>query len=150
MDDNQAVDGPASVGSDGSWTARELAVGQLVLNQLLRMARQVNGDFESLVILSVLQLQSAGRALREDPVSCAAAPVFLPASLLRHQGLRSSDLAQSTGIPRETVRRKLERMQSEGKVVRHPDGRWHVRANAHELRALARQMLDSANALSAV
>ena len=49
-----------------------------------------------------------------------------PDVLLRANGLRSSDLAQITGIPRETVRRKLERLQGNGRVKRHEDGRWHI------------------------
>jgi len=38
--------------------------------------------------------------------------------------LRLSDLTQMTGVPRETVRRKLEKLSGMGKVQRINDGRW--------------------------
>lgn len=38
--------------------------------------------------------------------------------------LRLSDLVQILGLPRETVRRKLENLQALGKVQRLEDGRW--------------------------
>lgn len=41
--------------------------------------------------------------------------------------IRLSQLSQITGLPRETVRRKLERLSVMGKVERSPDGRWLYR-----------------------
>lgn len=41
--------------------------------------------------------------------------------------IRLSQLSQITGLPRETVRRKLERLTTLGKVERGPDGRWKYR-----------------------
>ncbi len=41
--------------------------------------------------------------------------------------IRLSQLSQITGLPRETVRRKLERLSAMGKVERNPDGRWVYR-----------------------
>lgn len=38
--------------------------------------------------------------------------------------LRLTELTQITGLPRETVRRKLERLQLAGKVSRTNDGKW--------------------------
>lgn len=38
--------------------------------------------------------------------------------------IRLSELTQITGLPRETVRRKLERLQIEGKIERTDDGKW--------------------------
>lgn len=39
--------------------------------------------------------------------------------------IRLTELTQITGLPRETVRRKLEQLQQIGKVRRTGDGRWH-------------------------
>lgn len=41
--------------------------------------------------------------------------------------IRLSQLSQITGLPRETVRRKLERLSALGKVERNADGRWLYR-----------------------
>lgn len=40
------------------------------------------------------------------------------------QPIRLSELAQVTGLPRETVRRKLENLRKQGKVSRTEDGKW--------------------------
>ncbi len=89
----------------------------------------MDGDFESLMIWSTLDLQRAANSLATDskmaPISLSPNDL-LPDQLLRQHGLRSSDLAQVTGVPRETVRRKLERLQVNGKVRRDDDGRWHA------------------------
>lgn len=42
----------------------------------------------------------------------------------RIQPLRLTELAQITGLPRETVRRKLMQLQVAGKVDRTEDGKW--------------------------
>jgi hypothetical protein len=38
--------------------------------------------------------------------------------------VRLAELSQVSGLPRETVRRKLERLQRDGKVQRTSDGKW--------------------------
>jgi hypothetical protein len=67
---------------------------------------------------------------------------LLPDRLLLHGGLRSSDLAHITGVPRETVRRKLERLQASGRVRRHEDGRWHACDDAVVTHSFARDTLE--------
>lgn len=47
--------------------------------------------------------------------------------MLSLEPIRLSQLSQITGLPRETVRRKLERLSVMGKVERCPDGRWLYR-----------------------
>ena len=115
---------------------RNFALAGFILNRflvhhLLRMARQTNGDFESLVIWSALALQNTAGLLGPGvrPLTPLQPDGTFPDSLLRANGLRSSDLARNAGDLRETVRRKLERLQTNGRVKRHEDGRWHV-ANA--------------------
>lgn len=102
-------------------------VDRFLVNELLRLARQTDGDFDSLMILTVLELQATAADLTAGglpPRAIADSP--LPDAAIRANGLRSSDLAQIAGIPRETVRRKLERMQAKGRVQRHDNGRWHA------------------------
>ena len=40
------------------------------------------------------------------------------------QPIRLTELTQVTGLPRETVRRKLENLRKQGKVSRTDDGKW--------------------------
>jgi DNA-binding transcriptional ArsR family regulator len=106
---------------DRNFALAGFIVNRFLVHHLVRMARSTGGDFESLVIWSSLALQNTAALL---------GPGAQPDSLLRANGLRSSDLAQITGIPRETVRRKLARLQDGGRVMRREDGRWHVAAAA--------------------
>ena len=123
--------------------ARSFIVERFLLSQVLGMARQMNGDFESLMIWGVLHLQNVARALAQTSALPPMTPNdLLPDRLLLHGGLRSSDLAHVTGIPRETVRRKLERLQASGKVGRHEDGRWHAYDDAVATPAIARDTLE--------
>jgi hypothetical protein len=120
----------------------QFVVERFLVNELLRVVCQTDGDVESMMIWSVLGLQATAAELvtHGRPLPRAPAGSTLPESVIRGNGLRSSDLAQITGIPRETVRRKLERMQAKGRVQRHENGRWHTvdAAMAPELRQLAR------------
>lgn len=113
---------------ESSADSSQFIVDRFLVNQLLRLARQTDGDFDSLMIWSVLalQAQAAASRLNIDSLPKLRPAGLLPDALLRADGLRSSDLAQVTGIPRETVRRKLERMQAKGRVERHQNGRWHA------------------------
>lgn len=139
---------------------RNFALAGFILNRflvhhLLRMARPTNGDFESLVIWSTLALQNTAGLLGPGakPLTPLQPDGTFPDALLRANGLRSSDLAQITGIPRETVRRKLERLSTNGRVKRHENGRWHVVSAAMSLemrdfmRETARNFCETAQLL---
>jgi DNA-binding transcriptional ArsR family regulator len=127
MDDKEMPErGIGEDTTDQSPDAGTFIVNSFLLHRLLRMARLVNGDFESLMILGALDLQRTAHSLAaRSRLPRIALDDSLFESLLRKQGLRASDLAQLTGVPRETVRRKLERLQAAGRVRRHEDGRWH-------------------------
>ena len=145
--DNEAG-GPPDSGHLGEHVreARAFVVERFLLQQLLRMARQMNGDFESMMILGVLRLQKAARSLAQTPTLPQAAAMLndlLPERLLQQPGLRSSDLSHVTGVPRETVRRKLERLQADGRVRRHDDGRWHASEGVAPPHAFNRDTLEN-------
>ena len=83
---------------------RNFALAGFILNRflvhhLLRMARQTDGDFESLVIWSALALQNTAGLLGPGakPLTPLQPDGTFPDTLLRANGLRSSDLAQITG-----------------------------------------------------
>jgi hypothetical protein len=113
---------------DRNFAQAGFILNRFLVHHLLRMARHTNGDFESLVIWSALALQNTASLLGPGarPLTPLQPDGTFPEALLRANGLRSSDVAQITGIPRETVRRKLERLSTNGRVKRDEDGRWHV------------------------
>ena len=96
-------------------------------------ARLTGNDFEALIIWGVLAHQNVAHLMP---------PGSLPTAILNERGrlgdkleglrpLRLRDIAQITGIPRETARRKLERLAADRYVERRPDG-WVVSAERVE------------------
>jgi hypothetical protein len=98
-------------------------VNRHLIDHMRRLALKLDMDFEAtylygtLAHLNVLQVVS---------------PTADPRAVLTEQGfakaepvpVRLADVVQVSGLPRETVRRKLEALQSRGKVTRTPEGLW--------------------------
>jgi len=98
-------------------------VNRHLIDHMRRLALELDMDFEAaylygtLAHLNILNLVS---------------PMADPNRVLNEQGMsgktpqpvRLADVAQVSGLPRETVRRKLEWLQKRGKVLRTPDGLW--------------------------
>lgn len=98
-------------------------VNRHLIDHMRRIALKLDMDFEvaylygTLAHLNVLKIVS---------------PNADPRMVLTEQGLsraepepvRLADVVQVSGLPRETVRRKLEALQSLGKVMRTPEGLW--------------------------
>jgi DNA-binding IclR family transcriptional regulator len=82
-----------------------------------------------------------------DPLE---APTVGDAMLQALHPVRLTDVVQVTGLPRETVRRKLERLRDQGRVERLSDGSWRFRtdaidADAYEFtRDMVRNLLQTA------
>jgi hypothetical protein len=110
-----------------------------IVDHMLRCARRFDIDFETLVVWGVLAHQNVAHLMP---------PGSLPSALLDEGGripageantlraLRLRDLAQITGIPRETVRRKLLVLRDQGWIIENGEG-WILNREAvdPELRA---------------
>mgnify|MGYP001039924805 FL=1 len=128
---------------DGAFSLVAFVMNRFIIDHLLRSGRRLTGnDFEALVIWGVLAHQNVAHLMP---------PGSLPTAILTEKGrlagaaegmrpLRLRDIAQITGIPRETARRKLERLAAERYVERRPDG-WVVSAQRvePELREFTRE-----------
>lgn len=140
--------------------AREFGRVAFVLNRhlidhWLRAARHFEMDFESLVIWGVLAHQNVAHLMLPgappaDPQEASGAAIEPQP---RFRALRLRDLSQITGIPRETVRRKLALLRergwveygSEGWVIVNPQGN----ADLIEFtRESTRRFLDAAREVS--
>lgn len=99
-------------------------LNRYLIDHTLRVGRQFTGDdYEAMLIWGVLAHQNAAHLLP---------PGSLPCSVLNERGrvdlgraripLRLRDVAQITRLPRETVRRKLEKLAAAGRVERVPAG----------------------------
>jgi hypothetical protein len=118
------------------------AMNRFLVDHMLRVSRQLTGnDFESMVIWGVLAHQNVAHLLP---------PGSFPSDVLDEAGrlqaadglrpLRLRDIVQITRIPKETARRKLERLAAQHWIER-VDGGWVVsrERTEPELREFSRQ-----------
>jgi hypothetical protein len=106
---------------DRSFSLAAFITNRYIVDHVLRCARQlVDGDLEALVIWAVLAHQSVVHLMP---------PGSMPAAVLNEKGrvdgyekrarpMLLRDLSAITCIPRETARRKLEKLASLGYVER--------------------------------
>lgn len=119
---------------DRSFSLVAFITNRFIVDHMLRCARRlVDGDFEALVLWAVLAHQNVAHLMP---------PGSIPTAVLNEKGrvdgyekrvrpLLLRDLSAITGIPRETARRKLEKLASLGFVER--SGRaWIVSAQRVE------------------
>jgi hypothetical protein len=101
---------------------------RFLIDHMLRVGRLLTeNDFEMMVIWGVLAHQNIAHLMP---------PGSVPTAILSERGrlvdeavirpLKLRDVADITRIPRETVRRKLERLAANGFAKRLPDGGWIV------------------------
>lgn len=91
---------------------------QFTTEWLSECSRAFDGDLQMMVILSVVGQPHLEHRLgpeRRTPNG----PVL--------RSINASRIADVTGIPRETVRRKLERMGQMGWIEQNPDATWSIR-----------------------
>lgn len=117
-------------------------MGEFLIGQLLTAARELRLDYESVVLWGVMSMLGAADGPQDGAGSWAATDWPAAPGARRPRPVRIRDLAAATGIPRETVRRKLLRLEQEGRVERAPLG-WRVvdRPDDPVLRRLARDAL---------
>jgi len=98
-------------------------VNRHLIDHMKRIALQLGMDFEAAYIygtlahLNVLKMVSPAA----DPMATLTEQ---GRSLVAPDAVRLADVAQVSGLPRETVRRKLAWLKAHGKVKRTPDGLW--------------------------
>ena len=90
---------------------------QFLTEHLADCAAAFGGDLDSVLIMAVLGQRRLTIA-REKPDLNQPDPARVAMSVLR--------IADVTGIPRETVRRKLEGLRRKSWIERHPRFGWYV------------------------
>ena len=105
------------------------AMNRHLAQHMRRVSRALDADLESVFVWATLaHLNAMNIALPGmDPLE---APTIGDAMLQALHPVRLTDVVQVTGLPRETVRRKLERLRDQGRVERLPDGSWRFRTDA--------------------
>lgn len=106
-------------------------MGRFIVDHVIRSARLFDNDTEALILfgmlahLNVVHLMPPGSSAITALDRQGRVPEVQP----KLRPVRLRDLAQITGRPRETIRRKLEHMRSIGLVHRLPNG-WVYDASA--------------------
>ncbi len=113
---------------DAAFSLVAFTLNRYLIDHLLRTTRLLtDGDFEALVIWGVVAHLNIAHLMP---------PGSLPTAVLNERGrlpgegngfrpLKLRDVAAIAGIPRETARRKLARLEAQGYVERTPEG-WVV------------------------
>jgi DNA-binding transcriptional ArsR family regulator len=94
---------------------------EFFMEHLSEVSRAFKGDLQQMLVLALIG-QVHLRWLRE----CRRKGLAPPEGIPPEASISASRLADCTGIPRETVRRKLVLLQEQGWVDRAPDGRWKL------------------------
>ena len=95
-------------------------MNRFVVDQVIRAARHFDNDIETMILfgtiahLNVAHLMPPG----SSPTSVLGANGRVPDAQPQLRPVRLRDLVQITGRPRETIRRKLERLEAQGRLLR--------------------------------
>lgn len=125
-----------------------------LIEHMLHAARELGVDFESLALWGVLLHENVAHRLPSGslPTVFLDEPDRVPTDARALRPIRVNELARISGIPRETVRRRLLRLEADRRVERVADGwvirlasiepRWHALTNAavERLRATVRDI----------
>jgi predicted transcriptional regulator len=127
---------------DKAFSLVAFTMNRFIVDHLLRFARQFGPDYQMLVVWTVLAHQSVVHLipLGRRPQDVLSQEGRLADPDPEFRSVRQRDLSQITGIPKETVRRKLLKLEQNGWILRKGPG-W-VLANESidpELREFSRE-----------
>lgn len=109
------------------WRAFGIAaftMNRFIVDQVIRAARHFDNDTEAMILFGTVAHLNAAHLMPPgaSPTSVLGPDGRVPESQSKLRPVRLRDLAQITGRPRETIRRKLERLESQGRLLRGVDG----------------------------
>ncbi len=137
---------------DGAFSLVAFVTNRHLIDHMLRSARLLNdGDFESLILWGILAHQNVAHLMPPGsmPTAVLTETGNVPDVEIRLRPLPLRDIAAIAGIPRETARRKLERLAKQGFVERsgrawvvstqrlEPELREHTRESVKRMLAAA-------------
>lgn len=103
----------------------ERARALVAVESLLRIARKAmdcfpEDDLETILVMLTVAAAAGGSHLRDPAVMAQMDVGALPDAL--HKPISGRAVAQSTGLPRETVRRRIDALVAAGRLTREPRG----------------------------
>ena len=100
------------------------ACNRFILNYMRRISIELDMDLETTLIWGTLAQMNVLANVPMDANPMTVLDDLGTKNDMKLSPLRLSDLTQITGLPRETVRRKLEKLAGMGKVQRTEGSRW--------------------------
>lgn len=99
-------------------------MNRFVVDQVLRAARMFDNDIEAMILFGTLSHLNVAHLVPPGsrPSDALDASGRVPNAQSRLRPVRLRDLVQITGRPRETIRRKLDKLQADGRIVRVVEG----------------------------
>ena len=106
-----------------SFSMVAFATNRHLVDHMRRLVQLLDMDIDSAMLWGLVAHLSVAHAMH---------PGARPSDLLAPDGfmlgearpVRLADLVQVSGLPKDTVRRKLEKLRELGKLARTEDGRW--------------------------
>lgn len=123
--------GESPIAADGIpavyWRAFSLAaftMNRFIVDQVIRAARHFENDTEAMILFGTIAHLNAAHLMPpgSSPTSVLDANGRVPESQARLRPVRLRDLCQIMDRPRETLRRKLERLEAQGRISRGVHG----------------------------
>ena len=113
---------------------------QFFAEHLADVSRVFEGDLQSVLVLAIVGQMEIEARIRSNFTGEGTMPT--EALVGKPPGINTSSIAEVSGIPRETVRRKLEGLAQRGWVERASSGLWHIRTDGSELTPAKRELFD--------
>ena len=128
------------------------AANRHLIDHMRRVSQGLGMDLETVMLWGIVAHLNVARSIR---------PGAAPAEILNEDGsligpkhpVRTTDIVAVSGLPKETVRRKLERLRDAGKIQRDEAGRWQLceagvdASTVDFTRETVRRLLDTAHAI---
>ncbi len=90
---------------------------------LILLRKQFEGDLDMMLVMAVIGEATLPKHLLRDDFSYGALQQG-KGQMVSKQDINTQSIAAYSGIPRETVRRKLERLADKGWIERNSNGGW--------------------------
>ena len=105
--------GPATALPPEQFAAVSFLVNRYLMDHMRRLVRELDADFDQMYLWGLVSHMQLLKTQFQQPDQNNPA-----------QGAKLSELTQISGLPRETVRRKLKQLASNGRIHQTDDGRW--------------------------
>jgi hypothetical protein len=113
---------------------------QFFVEHLADVSRTFETDLQSVLVLAVVGQMELQARIRSNYLHDGEMPAgVLVGSAPR---INSSSIAEVTGIPRETVRRKLEGLAGRGWIARDESGLWHIAVSGPDMTPVRRELAE--------